>query len=303
MGYGLPKRTDTATDRPTLSLRSKRRRVARRGLAIAPTACTLMNLICGFWAVFLASRPLDTQLMGDISPLTWAAMLIFLGMVFDGLDGLVARLVRATSELGEQLDSMADMVTFGIAPAFIVIQLVGVGTPYFGDSDHFWARPVDRLVICVGIIYICCAALRLARFNAEIDRPEESDHMSFKGLPSPGAAGTVASLVILQQHFLAHERGDDVMWWTAVGIVAVTGLVGFAMVSLFRYPHFVNRYIKGRAPISNIAKGVAVVAVLSLYPQIAMAAAFVLYAASAPAFWLLRRIRPSVWSRRPRAAR
>src|SRR5690606_12393377 len=114
---------------------------------------------------------------------------IFLGMLLDGLDGRVARMTRSTSELGEQLDSMADMVTFGVAPAFLAVQLVGVVSPLSLAEDMF-----DRFAMVVAFIYVACAALRLARFNIETKSDNVVDHLSFSGLPSPGAAGTVASM-------------------------------------------------------------------------------------------------------------
>ena len=120
--------------------------------------------------------------------MTFAALWIFLGLILDGLDGRIARMTRSESELGEQLDSMADMVTFGVAPAFICVQLAGIGTPFFGMSDTLY----DRLGLVIAGIYVACAGLRLARFNID---PGDDDHRSFKGLPSPGAGGTVASLV------------------------------------------------------------------------------------------------------------
>ena len=92
-------------------------RAARLTIAVLPTLLTIGNLLCGFAAIFFASRLEDLRLPFGWTPLAWAAAVIFLGMVFDGLDGRIARLTRNTTDLGEQLDSMADMVTFGVAPA------------------------------------------------------------------------------------------------------------------------------------------------------------------------------------------
>lgn len=272
---------------------SRRRRVARRTVAVLPTLFTLSNLLCGFAAIFAASRPAQAQLPFDWTPLTFAAIFIFLGMLMDGLDGRIARLTRSTSGLGEQLDSMADMVTFGIAPAFLAVQLVRVDLPYAAQSaaqDSYF----DRVAFVVACIYVACAALRLARFNLELGAADDPGHNHFKGLPSPGAAGTVASLALLHQHLFARQMlHDPFESWpvtlAAVGMVAIMLLAALAMVSQFRYVHLVNRYVRGRAPVGTLAKAIAVGLLLLVHPQGALAAAFALYAISAPAASLYRR--------------
>lgn len=259
-------------------------------IKILPSLFTLGNLLCGFASIFYASRPADAlPIFGHWSVLTVAAALIFAGMIFDGLDGRIARMTRQTSELGEQLDSMSDMVTFGVAPAFLMIQLIGIGTPFFGvaKADTF----LDRTVLVIAAVYVACAALRLARFNIEIDEPGESDHLSFKGLPSPAAAGTVASLVLLHQGLTYHVASNAVIRDTALGLVGVTFLAAIAMVSALRYSHLLNRYLRGRAPFHSIAFGIIVGLLLIITPQITLAAGFVLYALSSPTLALTRLIR------------
>lgn len=279
--------------------RSRRRRATRRTLSVLPSMLTLGNLLCGFASVFLASRPEDTQLPMGWSPLTYAAIMIFMGMVFDGLDGSVARMAHATSGLGEQLDSMADMVTFGVAPAFLAVQLVGVQTPYLAVKSDL---TFDRVVMVIAGIYVACTALRLARFNVETHQPEEEDHLSFKGLPSPGAAGTVASLVLLQQHlifiFVKDHPPADAPWlmpttarMAELAILPIMLLAAFAMVSKLRYVHVVNRYIaRQRAKLGTIAKAVIILLLLAIFPRQALAAGFCLYALSAPGAWVWKRV-------------
>ena len=281
-----------------LRRKARRRKVTRRTLSVLPSMLTLGNLLCGFVAIFIASRPADTALPMDWSPLTYAGILIFLGMVFDGLDGSVARMTHATSSLGEQLDSMADMVTFGVAPAFLAVQVIGVQTPYLAEHTDLL---FDRVVLVIACIYVACTALRLARFNVEVIQPEESDHLSFKGLPSPGAAGTVASLVLLHQHLIdqyikTHELAENLWMPTPArlagfAMVGIMMLAAFAMVSKLRYLHVVNRYIAGRhAKIGTLAKLVVVLLLLAVYPRQALAAGFCLYALSAPTAWLWQRV-------------
>ncbi|MCX5660153.1 MAG: phosphatidylcholine/phosphatidylserine synthase [Planctomycetota bacterium] len=261
---------------------SRRRRRVRQTLAVLPTLFTLGNLLCGFAAIFLASRPADTPLPWHWTPLTFAAVFVFLGMVMDGLDGRVARMTRSTSDLGEQLDSMADMVTFGVAPAFTAIQLIAIGTPFVSETKD---ELLDRAVLVIACIYVACAALRLARFNAEVHKASESDHMSFKGLPSPAAAGTVASFVLLHQHyFVGLNLGADHprVRYSALGMVAIMLLAAFAMVSRMRYAHVMNRYLRGRAGLTRIGMLVIPLLLMLISVQHSFALLFAAYALSAP---------------------
>ena len=271
------------TDKASPAKASRRRRAARRTIAVLPTLFTLGNLLCGFIAIFFASRPANVDLPFNWTPLTFAAMFIYVGMVCDGLDGSIARLTGSMSGLGEQLDSMADMVTFGVAPAFIMVQMIGIGTPFVSEqTDRFF----DRVALSVACIYVACAALRLARFNLEKGSDEHADHASFSGLPSPGAAGAVASLALLHQHFLAGD-GSALMasWtqWTAFGMLPVTLLVALAMVSRLPYIHVVSRYLRGQARFNSIVAAVIITLLLIVHVQGSFAAAFVIYALSAPA--------------------
>lgn len=268
----------------------RRRRVARKTVAILPTLLTLGNLLCGCAAIFIASRlGVDAGALPlGWTPLTFAAIFIFAGMVFDSLDGGVARLTHSASAFGEQLDSMADMITFGVAPAFVAVQLAGVGVPFISELEGSDAI-FDRFAVVIAGIYVVCAGLRLARFNIEIEGDDETSHDSFKGLPTPGAAGTVASLILLHQHFLANWPDDH--WsiqFAQLGMVAVMLLVALAMVSAIRYVHVVNRYMRGRAPIGSLAHAVIVALLLVVYPQAALAGVFVIYALSAPLASLYR---------------
>ena len=266
----------------------RRRRAVRVTAAVLPTLLTLGNLLAGGAAIFLASRPPGATLPWDWTALTFAAACIFVGMVFDGLDGRIARLTGTTSDLGEQLDSMADMVTFGVAPAFLAVQLVGIGTPFLSLKGDLY---FDRVALIVAGIYVACTALRLARFNIEINQPAESDHTSFKGLPSPGAAGTVASVILLHQHFLAQLQSH---YWlitlSEVGMVLIMLLAAFAMVSRLRYVHVLNRYFRNRARFGAVTRIVVILLLLMIDVQAAMAAAFVLYALSAPSRWLWQKL-------------
>ena len=266
------------------------RRVARRGIVVLPSLFTLSNLLCGFASIFFASRPMppaNDPLPFGWSPLTMAAAFVFLGLAMDGMDGRIARLTRSFSDLGAQLDSMADMVTFGVAPAFMVIQLIGVRAPFVSEMHPTSSILFDRFAVVAAGIYVACAALRLARYNIESPAPGEHDRGLFKGLPSPGAAGTVASLVLLHQDFLANHAAD---YWlirsAAVGMVFICLLTALAMVSQFRYVHIMNRYVRGQVPFVTFAKAVVVGLLLVVWLQPTLAAGFVIYALSAPVAWV-----------------
>ncbi len=275
----------------TETKRPKTRRL--QTVAILPSMMTLGNLLCGFAAVFYASRPEmlpdggANLVLGNWKPLSVAASLIFIGMLFDAIDGRIARMTGQTSRFGGQLDSMADMVSFGVAPAFIIIQLVGIGTPFFGVDrvDNYF----DRAVLVVAGIYVACTGLRLARYNVETDESAHDAYMHFKGLPSPGAAGTVASIALVYQWLAIREAGA--LWQEAVGVamVLLTLLVAIAMVTNLPYVHVMNRYMRGRGRFHYIALGVVLVLLLATIPQLSIAGGFVVYALSAPVARLLHR--------------
>lgn len=256
---------------------------------------TLANVLCGFMAIFFASIPAnEADFPFNWTPLTFAAMAIFVGMVFDGFDGRVARLTNSTSAFGAQLDSMADMVTFGVAPAFIAIKLIDPDIPYFSNSnDHLFGR----LALIVALIFVACAALRLARYTVAASEKEAVDPSVFTGLPSPGAAGTIASLILLHQHILFteeyHTGGFNLNWlhlgtrYAMIGVVLLTAL---AMVSKLPYTHIMNRYLRGRANVGTIALYVIVALLLLIYPQWTLAIAFTSYAMTAPSWWVWKRL-------------
>lgn len=278
------------TDDTPAAPRKRRRRLRVRKLPISvfPTMLTLANVLCGFMAIFFASIPADeADFPFNWTPLTFAAMAIFAGMIFDGFDGRVARLTNSTSDFGAQLDSMADMVTFGVAPAFIAIKLIDPAVPYFSNSDdHLFGR----FALIVALIYVACAALRLARYTVAANEKHTVDPNVFTGLPSPGAAGTIASIILLQQH-LVYGEGYDYNWliqttrYAMIGVVLLTAL---AMISKLPYTHFMNRYLRGKANVGTIALYVIVALLLLIYPQWTLAIAFTGYALTAPTWWVIK---------------
>src|ERR1051325_8684315 len=222
------------------------RRAYIRSVYFLPSLATLGNAICGFGAMYVAA--LDPQLESADRWTRWfagnhysaAALLIFLAMVFDALDGRLARFTRHTTDFGGQLDSLADVISFGVAPPFFALQL-------FRRAVENLPVIASRFIWAIGAIYLSCAALRLARFNVSNEHGEQH-HFSFLGLPSPGAAGTVAAFVLMEQSLKVNSRwisalgtAAHVCIWLLPPIVLMTGLL---MVSALRYPHLVNKYLR-----------------------------------------------------------
>jgi CDP-diacylglycerol---serine O-phosphatidyltransferase len=253
-----------------------------RTVAVFPTMFTLGNLVCGFFALVVAARidaptnesirlpvissDIDfkhpTGVMRQLDPndptqnLMLSGWLIFLAMIFDALDGHVARLSRATSDFGAQLDSLCDVVTFGVAPGFLLVKMCP--QPAFQYRDAIWI---------IGASYAACAALRLARFNVETG--EEDDHLNFSGLPSPAAAASIAGFGILfyelrrPSHSLPNAAVIDhsIQWILPFFAVLVSAL----MVSRIQYPHVVNQAFRGQRSFGHVVGLLfALVAIMSI---------------------------------------
>jgi CDP-diacylglycerol--serine O-phosphatidyltransferase len=202
-------------------------------------------------------------------------------MFFDLLDGRVARMTKGTSSFGGQLDSLADMVTFGVAPGMLVIALVIIAHDQYPEASLV----TKRMGWVAGAIFACCTALRLARFNVE-NSEELPRHMAFQGLPSPGAAAVVATLVILYEH-VQEVRGQ-----LLVNVLPfITIAAGLLMVSSIKYVHIGNTYLRGRRPFSHLIVVLLVVAFLIRWPAPTIASLACLYALSGPVAPLVRLIR------------
>jgi CDP-diacylglycerol--serine O-phosphatidyltransferase len=220
----------------------------RRGIYLLPTVFTVGNLFCGFASIMQAGA-------GNFG---WAALLILIAGVLDGLDGRIARLTNTTSEFGIEFDSLADIVSFGVAPAFLA---------------HAWALvPLDKLGWLVAFVYVVCVAMRLARFN--IQRHAE-DKRHFAGLPSPAAAGSVACLVY------AVPEPVTLRW--ASGLAALF-LVTVATLSIshVRYRSFKEFDLRNRRSYLYVfPMAVVLVAVVTL-PEVALPTFAAAYLLSGP---------------------
>lgn len=261
------------------------RRAYIRSAYSLPSLATLGNAICGFAAIYVAG--LDPANAGADWWTHWfanhrflaAAYLIFLAMVFDALDGRLARFTRHTTDFGGQLDSLADVISFGVAPPFLALQL-------FRHDVSPLQLPValSRLIWAFGAIYLSCAALRLARFNVSNEHGEQH-HFSFLGLPSPGAAGTVAGMVLMQQELALHDRFEmmdklaGVCVWLLPPIVLITGLL---MVSAIRYPHLVNKYLRGKRSLARLLITLSFLLLVVVAHRYVLALGTLAYALSGP---------------------
>lgn len=247
-------------------------------IPVLPTLLTLGNGVCGFAAIAYASKiSLDGSMSDELVSYYFllSASLVFVAMVFDVLDGYAARLGRCTSEFGGQLDSLCDAISFGAAPAFLLLRL---GQEWSGNSL------IAKTVSIIAAVYLACAVLRLARFNVE-STPEATGGKRFKGLPSPAAAGCVASLAILRCDLPSGWTDLDptmlhlfVRVWAPLGTLVAAVL----MVSRFSYPHFSRQLIRGRRQFGHVVQVVLLLALVALTPQLALFLIFWAYALTAP---------------------
>lgn len=274
-----------------------------RLISALPTLLTLGNLACGFGAITIAAKLGPESVPGvPSSPnLLAAALLIFLAMLFDMLDGTAARLTKSSSEIGAQLDSLCDAVSFGVAPAFLMLQFVRYEQP-LAEFYPAWFTYPSRFVWTIAALYVCCAILRLARFNVETE--EDDTHEAFEGLPSPAAAGTVCAFPIAMREFIGlHERataGDtgrriEALSWVVPAFVAALPLVTLAvaalMVSTFRYTHVFSSLAQNgwrRRDVIGLVFGAAVVFWLH---ELALLLLFAYFAFSGPTRWAWSELR------------
>jgi CDP-diacylglycerol--serine O-phosphatidyltransferase len=220
-----------------------------KGIYLLPNLFTTGALFFGFYAVVASMN-------GHFDK---AAIAIFIAMILDGLDGRVARLTNTQSEFGAEYDSLADMVSFGVAPALITFS---------------WClQSLGQVGWIAAFIYVAGAALRLARFNTQIDT---ADKNYFTGLASPAAAAIVAGTVWVFNYLgVAATTVAPVM-------VAIVGLAGLLMVSNVQYHSFKGIDLKGKVPFVAMLAVVGVFAVIATNPPIVLLAIFLSYGASGP---------------------
>lgn len=285
--------------------RERRRERVLKTVAVLPSLATLGNLLCGVGAIYMCllsaqADGLDLHRATTGGPridslfptfIAIAAYLLVAAMFFDGIDGRLARLTRKTSEFGAQLDSLADVVSFGVAPAILVLCIAKPGNFMELRELLFWDRVYWRAEWVMAAIYTSCAALRLARFNVE-NEEDESAHMGFRGLPSPGAAAALIGLVILHQDLIRDVAPVWASKLLANMMPPLAMLIGLLMVSRFRYAHLVNTMLRGKRPFREVVIiAVLVLCGLVLQFQLTVAVGALAYALSGPIGGLVRKIR------------
>jgi CDP-diacylglycerol--serine O-phosphatidyltransferase len=227
------------------ALRDKR----RRGIFLLPSLLTTGNLFCGFFALLLT---VDARYQE-------AALAIFVAMIMDLLDGRVARLMKATSQFGVEFDSLADVVSFCVAPGFLVYSfaLQDLGRPaWFG-----------------AFLFVICGALRLARFNVQTG---SVDRRFFVGLSTPAAAGVIASGVLLL------DDGSELLPWVQLAIAVGTYIAALLMVSTFRYWSFKEIDFARRRPVQTLLVLVLAGMIVATNHELFLFVLFTSYAVSGP---------------------
>lgn len=229
-----------------------------RGIYLLPNLFTITALFAGFFAIVSGMK-------GHFDD---AAIAIFVAMVMDGLDGRVARLTHTQSAFGAQLDSLSDMVSFGIAPALVI---------YTYSLSH-----IGKWGWLAAFIYTMAGALRLARFNTQIGK---ADKRYFQGLAIPSAAAVVAGIIWVGQDYQLSGRIFD------VALAIITILLGLLMVSSIHYRSFKDLDLKGRVPFIVILLLVLIYVLISIDPPEVLLLIFALYAISGPIGWVWRQMR------------
>ena len=236
---------------PWQLLREKR----KRGIFLLPSLLTTGNIFCGLLSMILAFEARYTE----------AALAIFVAMVMDVLDGRVARLTKTTTQFGVEFDSLADVVSFGVAPGLLL---------------YAWALgPLGRVGWLAAFLFVICGALRLARFNVLTG---VTDRRYFVGLPIPAAAGCIAATVIL-----IGER--EFNRWELVALTVTTYLLALLMVSTFRYYAFKDFDFARRRPFRILLLLVLGLLIVASHPQLFLFLLFSVYALSGPGRRLVSR--------------
>jgi CDP-diacylglycerol--serine O-phosphatidyltransferase len=227
----------------------------RKGVYLIPSLFTTGNLICGFFSIISTFNGHYLQ----------AAVFVIFAHVWDILDGYVARLTKTTSPFGVEFDSLADLVSFGVAPAILV---------------YYWALvPWGTWGWLAACLHVVCGALRLARFNVQIKTVEKTH---FVGLPIPAAAEMIAATVLMY-YFLGGEGAAN----KQVILLLVIYLLAGLMVSNFQYSSFKQIVLKKRHPFWILVSAIVLIKLTIAEPQIMFFTVFLLYTLSGPLLWVL----------------
>jgi CDP-diacylglycerol--serine O-phosphatidyltransferase len=240
-------------------------RQPRRGIYILPTLFTIGTIFCGFYAVI-------NTMKGEFD---LAAIALGFAVVCDGLDGRIARLTNSCSDFGVQMDSLADVITFGLAPAVLAYiwgskSIVATLPPY--------AKHVQQIGWIVSFAFVICGAMRLARFNIQSSKPQPpalavSSKKYFVGMPIPAGAGLIAAIV--------HFTPEPINYWPVGALWNIlVGFLAFLMISTIRYPSFKHIDMRSRQSFANFYLLGLLVALIYLYSQVVLLLLATAYATS-----------------------
>lgn len=260
----------------------------RRGVYVLPSLFTAGTLVCGYFAILSTLRAtaqmLAPGLGADLSRFAFdnAAKAIGWGVLMDALDGRIARVTNSTSDFGREFDSLADVITFGVAPAFLAFAW-GI-RPVEESAVPIIAQHLRQIGWIVTFAYVICGAARLARFNIQTGRPA-TDRRYFVGLPIPGAAGVIAAVV--------HSRKYAIRDWDyGLAWLAIAAFLAFLMVSRVRYHSFKSIDLRRRRPYAAIILMGIVIYAIWAYSEPVLLVLATTYALSGPLGRVLGRSRP-----------
>jgi CDP-diacylglycerol--serine O-phosphatidyltransferase len=291
-------RLKTQAAKESLLRRVRRQRL--KYITVLPSLVTILNGVCGFAAIVFASEGVSAGVNHfsyhriTLPYFAISGYMILLAMIADVLDGRLARMSKNTSSFGGQLDSLCDIISFGVAPAFLMLKVLEYKLGSIAGHPGL-VNFLERFIWLAAASYISCAAIRLARFNVE-NEEDESAHMSFIGLPTPAAAGAIVSLIIFHQETLlelstegsrAYAICEDALLYALPLLVLGAAVL---MVSRIRYPHILNQYIKGKKPFAHLIRALLFLGLIIWSRQAALVLIFCGFAAGGFLKWFYCRV-------------
>lgn len=240
--------------------KTQRINTIKKGIYVLPSFLTSLSMLAGFYSIV-------ATLNGDFVNAAWA---ILVAGIFDGLDGRVARITHSTTRFGVEYDSLSDLAAFGIAPGVLM---------------YWWAlKPLGRLGWLAGFLYVACGAIRLARFNVQINTVESK---YFQGLPIPAAAGLVATVIIFLTNFEIEPRSVQ------IPLLLISYLLAALMVSTVKYNSFKDLQLARRKPFNALIIVVLLIVFVVSEPRIMLFSLCFAYVLSGPTTLVVHLLRKS----------
>jgi len=240
--------------------KTQRINTIKKGIYVLPSFLTSLSMLAGFYSIV-------ATLNGDFVNAAWA---ILVAGIFDGLDGRVARITHSTTRFGVEYDSLSDLAAFGIAPGVLM---------------YWWAlKPLGRLGWLAGFLYVACGAIRLARFNVQINTVESK---YFQGLPIPAAAGLVATVIIFLTNFEIEPRSVQ------IPLLLISYLLAALMVSTVKYNSFKDLQLARRKPFNALIIVVLLIVFVVSEPRIMLFSLCFAYVLSGPTTLIVHLLRKS----------